>query len=41
MPHKIKLVKRSDVKKGTTKLDQQFKPFNFITLDFTPGKKKK
>ncbi|KKN56559.1 hypothetical protein LCGC14_0571370 [marine sediment metagenome] len=41
MPHKIELVKGSDVKEGMTKLDQQFKPFNFMTLDFTPKKKKK
>ena len=41
MAHKIELVRSSDVKDGMTKLDQQFKPFNWRTLDFTPIQKKK
>ncbi len=39
--NRIELVKSSDIKNGMTKLDQQFKPFNWMTLDFTPREKKK
>ncbi len=39
MTDRIELVKRSDVKKGVMDLENQFKPFNFRTLDFTKKKK--